>query len=161
MKNTFILDLQVATTSQTDLPSENQMTEWITVVLRPFYDNAELTIRIVDENESQTLNRTYRNKDSATNVLSFPFESPLIMDRPLLGDLVICKAVVEREAQAQHKSLQSHWAHMIVHGILHLLGYDHMTDEQAHEMETLEIEIMETLGFNNPYQCNDDERHRG
>lgn len=161
MENKFILDLQIATTSNEDLPSETQIKEWVNIILTPFFDTAEVTIRIVDEEESQTLNKTYRHKDKPTNVLSFPFESPVPMATPLLGDLIICKTIVEQEAKAQHKTLPGHWAHMIVHGILHLLGYDHITEEQAHCMETLEIEIMKTLGFDNPYHHNESEIHRG
>ncbi len=146
-----ILDLQIATEQQDNLPSEQQIMQWLEVILPQFVDKAEITIRIVDKDESQYLNHTYRNKDKPTNVLSFPFESPIEIDVPLLGDLVICKQVVETEASEQHKPLTSHWAHMIVHGCLHLLGYDHILDEEAEEMENIEIDIMAQLGFDNPY----------
>lgn len=149
--NTIILDLQIATQEPTNLPTEEQINRWLNVILPPFMAEAELTIRIVDAQESQQLNNTYRHKDKPTNVLSFPFESPIEIETPLLGDLVICKQIVEQEAQEQRKSLDSHWAHMIVHGCLHLLGYDHIDDEEAEEMEALEIEIMAELGFTNPY----------
>ncbi|OCG18225.1 rRNA maturation RNase YbeY [Gilliamella sp. WF3-4] len=148
----IILDLQIATKEQQNLPSEAQILQWLDVILPQFMDNAELTIRIVDEQESQQLNYTYRHKDKPTNVLSFPFESPVEIEVPLLGDLIICKQVVETEAVQQHKSLTSHWAHMIVHGCLHLLGYDHILDEEAEEMENIEINIMQQLGFKDPYQ---------
>ncbi|OCG25197.1 rRNA maturation RNase YbeY [Gilliamella sp. Fer1-1] len=148
----IILDLQIATKEQQNLPSEAQILQWLDVILPQFMDNAELTIRIVDEQESQQLNYTYRHKDKPTNVLSFPFESPVEIEVPLLGDLIICKQVVETEAVQQHKSLTSHWAHMIVHGCLHLLGYDHILDEEAEEMENIEIDIMQQLGFKDPYQ---------
>ncbi|OCG61363.1 MULTISPECIES: rRNA maturation RNase YbeY [unclassified Gilliamella] len=148
----IILDLQIATKEQQNLPSEAQILQWLDVILPQFMDNAELTIRIVDEQESQQLNYTYRHKDKPTNVLSFPFESPVEIEVPLLGDLIICKQVVETEAVQQHKSLTSHWAHMIVHGCLHLLGYDHILDEEAEEMENIEIDIMQQLGFEDPYQ---------
>lgn len=149
--NNIILDLQIATTNQDNLPTTEQINQWLNIILPPFMDKAELTIRIVDKDESQQLNNTYRHKDKPTNVLSFPFESPIEIETPLLGDLVICKQVVEQEAIEQEKSLLSHWAHMIVHGCLHLLGYDHIDDEEAEEMESLEIEIMAELGFANPY----------
>jgi probable rRNA maturation factor len=148
----IILDLQIATKEQQNLPSEAQILQWLDVILPQFMDNAELTIRIVDEQESQQLNYTYRHKDKPTNVLSFPFESPVEIEIPLLGDLIICKQVVETEAVQQYKSLTSHWAHMIVHGCLHLLGYDHILDEEAEEMENIEIDIMQQLGFKDPYQ---------
>ncbi|PXY91457.1 rRNA maturation RNase YbeY [Gilliamella apis] len=153
--STIILDLQIASEHHENLPTEQQIMQWLEVILPQFMDNAEITIRIVDEEESQHLNYTYRNKDKPTNVLSFPFESPIEIDVPLLGDLVICKKVVEIEASEQHKSLTSHWAHMIVHGCLHLLGYDHILDEEAEEMENIEIDIMAQLGFDNPYQLID------
>ncbi|MWN89611.1 rRNA maturation RNase YbeY [Gilliamella sp. Pra-s65] len=148
----IILDLQIATEDNQNLPTEAQILQWLGVILPQFVDNAELTIRIVDEQESQQLNNTYRHKDKPTNVLSFPFESPIEIDVPLLGDLVICQQVVEAEATQQHKSLTSHWAHMIVHGCLHLLGYDHILDDEAEEMENIEIDIMQQLGFEDPYQ---------
>ncbi|MCX8729537.1 rRNA maturation RNase YbeY [Gilliamella sp. B2969] len=148
----IILDLQIASEETDNLPSETQIMQWLDVILPQFMDQAEITIRIVDQAESQQLNNTYRHKDKPTNVLSFPFESPIEIDVPLLGDLIICKQVVEAEAQEQHKSLTSHWAHMIVHGCLHLLGYDHILDEEAEEMENIEIDIMRQLGFDNPYQ---------
>ncbi|OCG18683.1 rRNA maturation RNase YbeY [Gilliamella sp. App6-5] len=148
----IILDLQIATEDTLNLPTEAQILQWLNVILPQFMDNAELTIRIVDEQESQQLNNTYRHKDKPTNVLSFPFESPIEIDVLLLGDLIICKQVVEAEAKQQHKSLTSHWAHMIVHGCLHLLGYDHILDEEAEEMENIEIAIMQQLGFEDPYQ---------
>ena len=148
----IILDLQIATDDNQNLPTEEQIIQWLNVILPQFMDNAEITIRIVDEQESQQLNNTYRHKDKPTNVLSFPFESPIEIEVPLLGDLIICKQVVEAEAKEQHKSLTAHWAHMIVHGCLHLLGYDHILDEEAEEMENIEIDIMQQLGFDNPYQ---------
>lgn len=150
--NSIILDLQIVCENHENLPTEAQINQWLNVILPPFMPNAELTIRIVDQAESQQLNHTYRQKNKPTNVLSFPFESPVEMETPLLGDLIICKQIIEQEAQEQHKSLTSHWAHMIVHGCLHLLGYDHIDDDEAEEMEGLEIEIMAELGFSNPYE---------
>ncbi len=148
----IILDLQIAVSDSNDIPSQDKIQQWLTFILPQFVNEAELTIRIVDEQESQYLNNLYRHKDRPTNVLSFPFESPVEMETPLLGDLVICKQIVQKEAQEQNKSLESHWAHMIVHGCLHLLGYDHIDDNEAQEMESIEIDIMADLGFANPYE---------
>ena len=145
------LDLQVATDNER-LPSQEDFELWVRIALRDTMNQAELTIRIVDEAESQTLNSSYRGKDKPTNVLSFPFEAPPEIDIPLLGDLIICAPVVEFEAKQQNKSLQAHWAHMVVHGCLHLLGYDHIQDAEAEEMESLETQLVESLGFNNPYK---------
>ena len=108
-------------------------------------------MRIVDEAESQQLNFDYREKDKPTNVLSFPFQCPPGIELPLLGDLVICAQVVAREAAEQQKTVTAHWAHMVVHGCLHLLGFDHINDEDAAEMEAEEIQILQELGFANPY----------
>ncbi|WJW74890.1 rRNA maturation RNase YbeY [Thiohalobacter sp. IOR34] len=113
---------------------------------------AEVTVRIVDAAESAELNRTYRHREGPTNVLSFPFEAPPGVELPLLGDLVICAPVVARQAAGQGKTLEAHWAHMLVHGMLHLQGYDHMTAEEAGRMEGLECEILARLGYANPYE---------
>lgn len=133
-------------------PADNQFQEWIEIIMvaekKP---DTELTVRIVDETESAALNEEYRNKTGSTNVLSFPFECPDEVELNLLGDLVICAPVVEREAKQQGKQSQAHWAHMLVHGVLHLLGYDHIEDQDAEKMEAREVEIMALLGFSNPY----------
>ncbi|MBE2899149.1 rRNA maturation RNase YbeY [Pasteurellaceae bacterium 20609_3] len=145
------IDLQIACQDETGLPTAEQIETWAESAVRD--DGLEMTVRIVDEDESQTLNRTYRGKDYPTNVLSFPFECPSEVDLPLLGDLVICRQVVEREAKEQGKTALSHWAHMVVHGCLHLQGYDHLNDAEAEEMEGLEREIMARLGFDDPYHA--------
>lgn len=145
------LDLQLASESQQDLPDEAKIITWLECVVKRFQDDAEITVRIVDEAESQQLNSDYRGKDKPTNVLSFPFEVPEGIELDLLGDLVICKQVVEQEAKAQQKPLISHWAHMVIHGTLHLLGYDHIVDDEAEVMESLETEIMLELQFEDPY----------
>jgi metalloprotein, YbeY family len=147
----MIIDLQIACEQETGLPTAEQIEQWATAAVQPQSDEMEMTVRIVDEAESHALNLNYRGKDRPTNVLSFPFECPDEVELPLLGDLVICRQVVEREAQEQDKPVMAHWAHMVVHGSLHLLGYDHIEDDEAEEMESLETQIMTGLGFADPY----------
>lgn len=146
------LDVQYASAAA-DLPSAEQLQQWVQAALTAaaYTEPAELTIRIVDEEEGQALNRDYRQRDYATNVLSFPFDEAIELPLNLLGDLVICAPVVSREAAQQEKAVSAHWAHLVVHGCLHLLGYDHMNDDDADTMENLEVAIMATLGFANPY----------
>lgn len=151
----IILDLQLASDAP-DLPSAQQLQQWLDAAILPFQIDAELTVRIVDNSESQQLNRTYRGKDKPTNVLSFPFQCPPGIELPLLGDLVICAPVVQQEALEQGKSLTAHWAHMIVHGSLHLLGFDHINDDDATQMEAEEVTILQQLGFTNPYLLDDE-----
>jgi metalloprotein, YbeY family len=153
---TPIIDLQIVSENSEGLPTLEQFTHWVETALAfeaqtEDFPETEMTIRIVDEEESQTLNREYRGKDYPTNVLSFPFEVPEGIELPLLGDLVICRQVMEREAKEQQISLASHWAHLAVHGTLHLLGYDHIEEAEAEEMEGLETQIMQKLGFEDPY----------
>jgi len=147
-----IIDLQIASEHPRS-PSPSQFKQWVESALQNTIkdEEQELTIRIVDEKESQSLNKQYRDKDKPTNVLSFPFEAPPQIDLNLLGDLVICAPIVSNEAIEQKKSEISHWAHMVVHGTLHLQGYDHFENDEAEAMEALEIEILTTLGFPNPY----------
>lgn len=149
----FELDLQIATGSE-NVPRREQFQAWVNVALHDFLDAAELTVRVVDEKESATLNETYRKKTGATNVLSFPFaaETHEYLDVPLLGDIVICVPVLEREASEQGKLLQQHWAHLVIHGCLHLLGYDHIVPAEAQEMEALEVTLLAKLHYPNPYQ---------
>ncbi|NAX47898.1 rRNA maturation RNase YbeY [Photobacterium halotolerans] len=147
------LDLQLATADESGMPAEADFQRWLDAAVTPFQTEAEVTVRLVDEAESQALNSEYRGKDKPTNVLSFPFEAPPGVELELLGDLIICRQVVESEALEQSKPLFAHWAHMVVHGSLHLLGYDHIDDEEAEEMEALETEIMQGLGFANPYEA--------
>lgn len=144
------LDIQRATDAAT--PDDAAFRRWCESALRQRSADSEMTIRLVDETEGRELNHTYRHKDYATNVLSFPADVPDdLLDIPLLGDLVICVAVVEREAAEQGKSLEAHWAHLVIHGCLHLLGYDHIEDEEAEEMESLERELLAELGHPDPY----------
>ncbi|WP_221799194.1 rRNA maturation RNase YbeY [Oceanobacter mangrovi] len=150
------LDIQIADELEQyqSLPTDEQLQLWVESALadRCPFDEPELTVRLSAEAEIQELNRDYRGKDYATNVLSFPFEAPPEVPLPLLGDLIICAQVVDREAAEQGKSSEAHWAHMVVHGCLHLLGYDHINDDEAEEMEGLEREILARLGYEDPYQ---------
>lgn len=145
------VDIQVAT-SEKDLPSEQDFCQWVGATLPPNKEDSELTIRIVDQKESHALNLQYRQKDKPTNVLSFASELPPEVNIPLLGDLVICATVVKEEAQQQQKPLLAHWAHMVVHGTLHLLGYDHIQEQEALTMEALETDILTALGYAAPYE---------
>jgi probable rRNA maturation factor len=147
------VDLQIAVAAkQQRLPAKKQFSQWVEQALQGRYRSAELTIRLVDAAESAQLNETYRHKTGPTNVLSFPFEADVPLRVPLLGDLVICAEVVAREAQQQGKTLDSHWAHMVIHGTLHLIGFDHLTTDEAQAMEGQEITIMQQLGYSNPYE---------
>ncbi len=148
------LEVQHAS-SESELPSRADLHQWAAVAIGDKKSQAELVIRTVDEPESAALNRQYRGKSGATNVLSFPFQPPSPVESNLLGDLIICAPVVTKEAAAQKKTEQAHWAHMVVHGILHLLGYDHEKSAEAAEMENREIEILAQLGFPDPYQTNE------
>ncbi len=148
---TLEVDVQVAC-DEDDLPDPAELRAWARAAVGNLREDAELTIRIVGEAESARLNSSYRNKDGATNVLSFPFDPPAGVDILLLGDIVICAPVVRREANEQSKSVSSHWAHMVVHGALHLLGFDHEQECEAQEMEAMETRILAVLGFDNPYE---------
>jgi probable rRNA maturation factor len=145
------LELQQAVPVAPGQPTEADFRHWAESALPLDGAPVELVVRIVDEAESGQLNRDYRGKEGPTNVLSFPFEAPPEVPSPLLGDLVICAPVVAREAAQQGKAPQAHWAHMVIHGVLHLLGYDHMTDEEAQLMEDRECELLHRLHFPNPY----------
>ncbi|MGM0593291.1 MAG: rRNA maturation RNase YbeY [Pseudomonadota bacterium] len=145
------LDLQVATDVD-GIPDEAAFRRWVAAALAGRREEAQLTVRLTDEAEIADLNHTYRGKDKPTNVLSFPFEAPPGVALPLLGDIVICAAVVAREAVEQGKPLEAHWAHMVIHGTLHLLGYDHIDEAGAAEMEGLEIRLLAGLGYADPYK---------
>ena len=146
------LDLQLAS-DELSIPDISLFLKWCSATIELFQEEAELTIRIVDEEEGLELNSMYRHKEYATNVLSFPAEMPEgILDIPLLGDLVICAPVVVKEAVEQHKTLEAHWAHLVIHGCLHLLGFDHEQDVDAIEMEALEKELLIKQGYPDPYQ---------
>ncbi len=134
------------------VPNEDQIYQWASAALNNIDRALELSVRIVDEAESAELNEYYRHKTGPTNVLSFPADLPDELNLPLLGDLVICAPVVEQEAIQQTKITEAHWAHMVIHGCLHLIGYDHVQDEDAEVMETLETNILVSLGFPPPYE---------
>ncbi|MCW9057631.1 MAG: rRNA maturation RNase YbeY [Gammaproteobacteria bacterium] len=145
------LDFQQALEA-TDLPAPEQLLHWVEAALEKENHGVELVIRLVDEAESAELNEAYRGKNGPTNVLSFPFDMPPeVEETRLLGDLVICAPVVRREAAEQGKSEPAHWAHLVVHGTLHLQGYDHQSDAGAAEMEGLERRILARLGYPDPY----------
>lgn|SRR5690554_512297 len=145
------VDVQIATADE-NVPSEEDFRTWVAAALPDERRTSEITIRVVDFDESQTLNAQYRHQNKPTNVLSFPSELPPELQIPLLGDLVVCAGVVAREAAEQGKSPVAHWAHMVVHGTLHLLGYDHESDPEAEVMEALETHILSQLGFPAPYE---------
>ncbi|MBN2646353.1 MAG: rRNA maturation RNase YbeY [Thiotrichales bacterium] len=151
------IELQWAVAEE-PLPSLEQCHRWVGAALQGDLAKqpVEMVVRMVDAEESQALNRDYRGMDKPTNVLSFPFEQPpglleLGEELPYLGDLVLCVEVVAREAAEQNKSLEAHWAHLIVHGTLHLQGFDHIEEAEAEEMEALEQQIMQALGYPDPY----------
>ena len=147
-----MLELDLQRISQGQAPGDDDFRQWCELTLRQRSADSELTIRLVDEAEGRELNRTWRQKDYATNVLSFPADVPdEFLDIPLLGDLVICVPVVAREAAEQGKPLMAHWAHLVIHGCLHLLGYDHIEDTEAEEMEDLERQLLAELGHPDPY----------
>jgi len=132
------------------IPRKQQFQNWVAVALQESHSELEQTIRIVDETESRDLNSRFRDKDNATNVLAFPSDSDLL-DYDCLGDLVICAPIVVAEATAQGKPVEAHWAHLVVHGMLHLQGFDHNNEDETVQMEALEINILNILGYTNPY----------
>jgi len=144
------VDVQIASKMHV-LPSVEQFVAWAGAALCGAEGDVELSVRIVDESEGSELNQAYRNIAEPTNVLAFPFEAPDHVPVPLLGDVVICAPVVCREARNQNKPAEAHFAHMIVHGTLHLLGYDHQAEAQAARMESEERRVLAALGFPDPY----------
>lgn len=149
------VDLQIACEGiDESLIAEEKLKHYVTEALEGagYEEPCELTIRFAEASEVQQLNNDYRGINKSTNILSFPFECPPEVKLPLLGDLVICHEVLEREAQEQHKTVEEHLAHLIVHGVLHLLGYDHIEDDEAEEMENLERKIVTGMGFADPYE---------
>jgi len=145
------IDIQIAS-DEDDHPPPADFRRWVSSAIGNRRDEAQLCIRIVDSTEITQLNSDYRAQRKPTNVLSFPADLPEHIDIPLLGDLVICAEVVNREARQQHKLPRHHWAHMVIHGTLHLLGFDHIDDEEAEVMEHLEIELLQAMNIDNPYR---------
>ncbi len=135
-------------TTDSSVPGEKEILRWAGAALAPDDNQGEVTIRITDEAEMQSLNNKWRGIDKPTNVLSFPLRDT---GSPMLGDLVVCAPVVKREAVQQAKSLRAHWAHMIIHGILHLMGYDHTRLEEAEMMQAKETALLQDMGFPDPY----------
>ena len=153
--NPVSVDLLIASDAK-GLPNKAEIEEWVGAAMSAAEESepGELSVRLVDKAESRALNKEYRGKDKPTNVLSFPFDDMAGLpeeETRLLGDLVICAPVVRKEAKKQDKRPKDHWAHMVVHGTLHLLGYDHIEEAEASEMEALEARILEQFGISNPY----------
>lgn len=134
------------------------LSHWVTSSLLLHRDSAELTLRFVNAEEITNLNRIYRKKNKATNVLAFPAAHPthIELEYPLLGDIIICPTVLKQESQNLEKPLIAHWAHIVFHGVLHLLGYDHIKDDDAIKMQAVEIQLLAEFGFDNPYETEAD-----
>jgi len=147
---TLHIDIQYATVSES-VPDRRKITKWAKLALAQIRDEAILTIRIVDTKESARLNRSWRGINKSTNVLSFPAgDNPMMPE--LLGDIILCTQVITREAREQKKQGDAHWAHMVIHGILHLTGYDHVKNRDAKIMESIEIEKLQSIKIPNPYE---------
>ncbi len=147
------LVVEIDNASSEPAPEEGDLRSWISAALSDRQLDTEISVRLVDIGEMSELNQRYRDKSGPTNVLSFPADLPPELDHPLLGDIVICSPVVRREAVEQGKSEQAHWAHMTVHGTLHLLGYDHIVEDEAQAMEAMETAILATLNYPCPYSA--------
>lgn len=154
----YYIDIQNALDSTSPI-AEDAITQWAQLALRDHKACAELTIRLVSTAEMTQLNYSYRNKNKTTNVLAFPCMLPdhIELEHPLLGDIIICPEVLLAESKEQHKSLEEHWALIVIHGVLHLLGYDHIEDNDAAVMQALEIKLLAELGYTNPYDIEDNE----
>ena len=150
------LDIQHACEKKIPV-SDETLTRWVQLVLPPNQQTTELTLRFVEQDEITDLNRTYRKQNKATNVLSFPSNLPseIMLEHPFLGDIIICPAVLEEESVTLDRPLIAHWAHIVIHGVLHLLGYDHMEEQDTALMQSLEIKVLAELGFDNPYAIED------
>jgi probable rRNA maturation factor len=147
----IVVDIESA--SSEPAPEDEDLRSWIRAALSNHPEDAEVSVRLVDVDEMTQLNKAYRGEAGPTNVLSFPTQFPAELKLPLLGDIVICAPVVLEEARAQGKPADAHWAHMAVHGTLHLLGFDHQDDEEAEAMEAMETAILNTLHYPCPYSA--------
>lgn len=149
------LNLHIDNASSAQTPAEQDFFKWAWQAMKPFYRHAEISLVLLDTEEAQSYNRDYREKDYATNVLSFAHDELDVLSGQqsdtLYGDLILCPQVIEREALEQNKTLEAHYAHLTVHGMLHLIGFDHIEESDAEEMEALEISILHQLGYTNPY----------
>lgn len=154
----YYVDVQHASK---DIPpvTDQMLIDWATTAIQPYRDSAELTVRLVDSKEITALNHTYRKKNKPTNVLAFPaiYPEDIELEFPLLGDIIICSSVLKQESEEQNKPLTAHWAHIVIHGVLHLLGYDHIKESDALEMQTIEIALLAKLGFGNPYKSEEED----
>jgi probable rRNA maturation factor len=156
-KQNYEIDVQLIDDSYF-IPHEPLLIDWLMLALNTRAKGCQISLRVVDKNEIHALNLQYRGKDKATNVLSFPYQLPpqFNTEHYVYGDIIICAEIVNQEASEQGKSKPAHWAHMIIHGCLHLLGYDHIKHEDAIIMEPLEIQLLQSLGYKNPYEaCNE------
>jgi len=143
------LDLQIAVQDKS-IPNKKDFIKWLNAAAKitpPPKNKHEICIRIIDEKESAALNQTYRHKKGSTNILSFAYQE----NDELLGDMAICAPLIFKQAQQQHKELLAHWAHIVIHGYLHLIGFEHQTNQEATKMEQLEVEILQFLGYPDPY----------
>lgn len=147
-----VVDIQRASGCAEE-PGDDEVDSWVRVALDASDHGAhgELTVRFVSRDEMIALNQQFRGRNGPTNVLSFPADAPAVLDPPLLGDIVICSDVVAGEAAEQGKTLTAHWAHMVIHGVLHLLGYDHVESDEAARMEELETQLLSRLSLPAPY----------
>ena len=137
------------------VPASAKLVKWAEAALEGRFEDARMTVRVVDETEGAALNERYRGRAGATNVLAFAFDAPELPSVRILGDVVVCAPVATREAHEHSKGLDAHWAHLVIHGTLHLLGYDHDDPECAREMEALEREILDRVGYPDPYAAGD------
>ncbi len=146
------VDLQVSEDAG-DVPSAEEFRHWVTAALADRRRRAQVSLRITGRDEMRDLNRRYRDRPGATNVLSFPADLPAEVRTPLLGDVVVCAPIVAEEARAQGKTELAHWAHLVVHGTLHLIGYDHVEAHDARRMEAVETDVLARLGYADPYRA--------
>ena len=154
----YYIDIQIA--CESPLPFQNDILEkWATIALPLHREHAELTLRFVDSREMINLNFTYRQQNKVTNVLAFPTDYPphIELDFPMLGDIIVCPEVLTEESLQLKTPLEAHWAHIIIHGVLHLLGYDHIKDEDANKMQAIEVKLLAEIGYANPYDIEENE----